>query len=100
VAPGWSVQELDAIVDGSAILTLSSEDQRTARIRICRNDGQPQGIAHTSHLDLLLINGGNGATPSEEEVARVVLCLAHGIQGSASRLVSQLRPSGGRVKRG
>ena len=91
VAPGWYMHELNPIADGSAIVCLKSDKQRYVRFRICRNDGKPLGITHTSNLDLFLINSGNGSTPTEEALTRLALSLARGIKASSKEQLSLLK---------
>ena len=80
LANQWFLTDLSPIERGASVLTLSSKDGRQARIHLCGHAGNPKGIASTKYLDLLLMDGGNGRTPSEEGLGRVVLSLAKRIE--------------------
>lgn len=73
---GWAVQSLSAIDRGAMVLSLSHADGRTARVHLCTHDGQPRGLAHTELLDFILMDGGQGDLPTEEDLGRVLLSLA------------------------
>ncbi|MEC7986776.1 MAG: hypothetical protein VX278_16530 [Myxococcota bacterium] len=86
LANQWFLSDLSPIEKGAAILTLSAKDDRQARIHICGHAGSPKGIAHTKYLDLLLMDGGDGNTPSNESLGRVILSLAKHIENTESLL--------------
>src|SRR5437870_2936612 len=44
VAHGWRLADLSSVRDGSCVVTLENERERTRRVHLCRNDGTPQGI--------------------------------------------------------
>lgn len=75
VGLGWRVQELSVVESGAAVMTLTSVD-RTERVHLCRRELGAHGLAHTEHLDLLLMNQGDGAVPTDENLARVLNVLA------------------------
>lgn len=77
VTHGWRVAELSGVADGSCVLTLQNERGRAHRIHLCRNDGRPQGLVHTSRFDLLVMNGGQGDLPTDEGLAQAVAEVAH-----------------------
>ena len=72
----WTLQELSPVHDGASVVTLANDSGDLARIHICLNGGSPRGLAHTERFDLLLMNGGDGGTPSQEHLARVLSVLA------------------------
>ena len=75
VGLGWRVQELSVVESGAAVLTLTS-GVRTERVHLCRRELASHGLAHSEHLDLLLMNNGDGAVPTDEHLARVLNVLA------------------------
>lgn len=77
VAHGWRVAGLSGAVDGSCVLTLQNERGRSQRVRLCRNDGRPQGLIYTDRFDLLVMNGGQGDLPTDEGLAQAVAEVAH-----------------------
>ena len=79
VAFSWRVHALSPIASGSATLTLRHASGREEHIRVLRRGLVPAGIARTDRLDLLLIDGAKGATPTDEKLARVILALAETI---------------------
>src|SRR5262245_13658455 len=50
VAHAWRLADLSPVRDGSCVVTLENERGRAHRVHLCRNDGTPQGIAHTRRL--------------------------------------------------
>jgi hypothetical protein len=73
---GWSIASLGPVAAGAALLLLRHEDGREARVHLCAHDGRPLGLAHTPRLDLVLMNGGDGARTSDEVLGCVLLGLA------------------------
>ena len=80
LANGWFLSDLSPIERGAAVLTLAHKEGKTARVHICGHEGIPKGITSTKYLDLLLMDGGNGSTPSNEELGCVILSLAKHIR--------------------
>lgn len=76
LADGWQLAELRGAVDGAGVLTLRNRNGRECRVHICRNDGQPQGLAYSRHFDLVVMNGGQGDLPTEEGLAQAVARVA------------------------
>jgi hypothetical protein len=76
LACGWRLQGLTGIADGSFIITLRSKAGHPQQVRVCRNDGHPEGIVHTPQFDLLVMNGGKGDLPTREGVAQAVAQVA------------------------
>lgn len=85
VAHGWRVAGLTEVSDGSCVLTLQNERGRTHRVHLCRNDGRPQGLVYTDHLDLVVMNGGQGDLPTDEGLAQAVAEVAHVLAANESR---------------
>ncbi|HYD48736.1 MAG TPA: hypothetical protein VEB21_10330 [Terriglobales bacterium] len=103
VAQGWKVADLSGALDGSCVLTLENDRGRTSRIHLCRNDGQPQGLAHTKQFDLLVMNGGQGDLPTEEGLAQAVAKLAEVVAanesgGEPAQLAAALLPHAERLR--
>ena len=72
IAQGWRVGDLSPVRDGACVVTLRNERGRAHRVHLCRNDGSPQGIVYTGRVDLVLMNEGAGAFPTEEGLAQAV----------------------------
>ncbi|MBI3786592.1 MAG: hypothetical protein HY270_24645 [Deltaproteobacteria bacterium] len=83
---GWKVAELSPVMDGTCVLTLVNERGRSHRVHICRNEGAPQGLVHTSRFDLVVMNGGQGDLPTEEGLAQAIATVAHVVAGNESSL--------------
>jgi hypothetical protein len=76
LALGWRVAGLSEVRLGAAVLLLACRSGESARVHLCRHEGSPRGMAHTRKVDLLVMNGGRGDQPTDEELGRVVLGLA------------------------
>jgi ferredoxin len=76
LALGWALESLSPVRGGSATLTLRHPDHGPARVTVRRNSGAPLGVAHTAHLDFLLMNGGKGSSETEPSVGRVLQAVA------------------------
>ena len=86
------------------MLTLENERGRSHRVHVCRNDGQPQGLVYTQRLDLVVMNGGLGALPTEEGLAQAVAAVAHALAANESahrhqEVLAALLPQVERVQR-
>jgi hypothetical protein len=104
VAHGWRLADLSPVSDGACVVTLRDARGRSHRIHICLNDGSPQGILYTRRLDLVVMNGGQGAFPTEEGLAQAVAEVAHVLaaneaNGEPERFAAQLLPHGERLRR-
>jgi hypothetical protein len=77
IRAGWVVRDLGPIANGSCVLTLEDGDGRSHRVHLCRNAGDPQGLVHTEHIDLVVMNGGQGDVATREELAQAVADVAH-----------------------
>lgn len=84
VACGWHVAGLTEVSNGSCVLTLQNERGRSHRVHLCRNDGHPQGLVYTEHLDLLVMNGGQGDLPTDEGLAQAVAQVSHVLASNES----------------
>ena len=81
---GWHVAALSPVQLGAAILTLRHDKGHQAYIHISRNDGSPVGITHTQHFDLVVMNGGDGDQPSDENLGRVVVTIGNAMTKNES----------------
>ena len=90
VAHGWRLVDLTPVVNGACVVTLQNARGRTHRVHVCRNDGHPQGLVFTEHLDLVVMNGGEGDLPTDEGLAQAVAELAHVL--AANEVDWQLAP--------
>ena len=103
VAHGWKLTDLSAVVSGSSVVTLQNPRGRTQRIRLCRNDGTPQGLVYTRRVDLVVMNEGYGELPTEEGLAQAVAALAHAVAANeataAGGVVAELLSHAERVRR-
>ena len=72
---GWTLRSLGSVADGAVVLGLEA-DGAVANVHLCARNGAPVGLASTEKFDLLLMNRGDGSTPSHEGLGRVVLTLA------------------------
>jgi hypothetical protein len=70
---GWFVEAISPSIDGAVFLNLVHESGATARVRVCRRDGQPVGVAHTDRLDFVIMRRSG---PTEETLGRAVLAIA------------------------
>jgi hypothetical protein len=71
----WTLAGLTGVAHGAVVLELRNAP-RTARVHVCAHGGTPRGIVSTDRFDLLLMNGGDGATCSDEPLARTLAVLA------------------------
>lgn len=97
LALGWELDSLSPVRGGAATLVLRHAELGRARIALRRNSGAPLGVAHTAHLDFLLLNGGSGAARTEESVGRVLIALARALRerpaaGDEAALAAALLP--------
>lgn len=91
---GWTVAALSGVAAGAVAIDLACRDGR-ARVHLCARGEPSRGIASTSRFDLVLMNGGDGATPSREDVARVVRVLAARIDSNTEAALQLLPELGG-----
>jgi len=81
---GWSLESLGPVRGGAANLVLRHEQDGVARVAIRRNSGAPLGVAHTDHLDFLLMNGGGGSAETHGSIGRVLKALARALEKYAN----------------
>jgi len=72
LAFGWHLGLFEATDRGAMVLNLHNRDGRNARVHLCYHEGRAKGVAHTELLDFILMDGGDGAAPTEESIGRVV----------------------------
>lgn len=73
---GWRVARLFPAADGAVTLNLGNVDGRVARIDLCLHEGAPRGPAHSAFIDFIVMDGGDGARPMDEDLGRAVRRLA------------------------
>lgn len=100
---GWSLGAVHPPERGAVVVELT-QGARLARVHVCQHQGQPRGLAHTEWLDLLLMDGGTGQSPTEEGLGRVVRALAQVIRQNelrpgAEAQIAALMTHGDRVAR-
>jgi ferredoxin len=81
---GWVLESLSPIRGGAATMVLRHERDGVARVNLRRNGGAPLGVAHTDHLDFMLMNGGGGATRTEDAIGRVLAGLVDTLRTKGS----------------
>src|SRR5439155_2742694 len=74
---GWVLESLSPIRGGAATMVLRHERDGLARVNVRRNSGAPLGVAHTDHLDFMLMKGGGGTVETQGSIGRVLTGLAH-----------------------
>lgn len=89
---GWYVAGLSGVERGAAVLTLAHASGRKANVHVCAHRGNPQGLAHTRLVDLVLMDGGSGSFRTDEKLGRVVLGLAERVRRNESELAGDLSP--------
>lgn len=103
VAHGWRLADLSPVQDGACVVTLRNAGGQSHRIHVCRNAGDPQGIVYTRRVDLVVMNEGHGALPTEESFAQAVAELAHVVAANERKLpesvVADLLPHAERLRR-
>jgi len=80
LALGWVLESLSPIRAGAATMVLRHEQNSIARVTIRRNVGAPLGVAHTDHLDFMLMNGGGGTAETEGTLRRVLVAFANALR--------------------
>ncbi len=97
VGRGWVLESLSPVRGGAATMVLRHQEHGVARVTIRRNSGAPLGVAHTDHLDFMLMNGGGGTAQTEQSIANVLITFAatlrrRGNGASNQALLAALRP--------
>lgn len=90
VASGWRLVDLSPVRGGACVVTLGNERGRSQRIHLCRNDGDPQGIIYTRRVDLVVMNEGYGALPTEEALGQAVAVVAHRVAANEATVADRL----------
>ncbi|MCB9759233.1 MAG: hypothetical protein H6739_05295 [Alphaproteobacteria bacterium] len=101
---GWTLGALSELDRGAWVLNLHHADGRSARVHLCYHQGRPRGVGHSAYLDLILMDGGDGAKDTDESLGRVLRHLANVIRENESRpgadeLIASLLTHGERVER-
>lgn len=73
---GWRVRSLSRVQEGAAALALVHRSGERAEVHVCRRGGLTRGLAQTAHLDLLLMNDGDGDQPTPEGLGRAIKTVA------------------------
>ncbi|HMV66164.1 MAG TPA: hypothetical protein PKA64_04895 [Myxococcota bacterium] len=89
---GWYVEGLSPVERGASVLTLAHTNGRKARVHLCGHSGRPRGVAHTSLVDLVLMDGGSGSFRTDEKLGRVVLGLAERMRRNEVSPAGDLAP--------
>jgi 2Fe-2S type ferredoxin len=75
---------------------LRHQQHGIARVAIRRNGGAPLGVAHTDHLDFMLMNGGGGTAQTDASIGRVLTGIAETLRSRTARpdddLIAALLP--------
>ena len=82
----WRLHGLEPVDRGATILSLVHRDGRQARVHICARRGSARGLAHTGLFDLVLMDGGQGDRPTDEELGRVLCQIARHIRRNELRV--------------
>ena len=89
---GWRIAELSGVVRGAYVLKLQHRSGDRVELHLSRLEGAARGLASTEHLDLFVMNGGDGGVPSDEDLGLVVLSLARRIRENEARKGAAARP--------
>jgi ferredoxin len=73
---GWVLESLGSVRAGAATMVLRHARDGIARVTVRRNHGAPRGVAHTDHLDFMLMNGGGGTAQTDDSIERVLIGFA------------------------
>jgi hypothetical protein len=90
VAHDWRLVDLSPVRDGSTVATLRNAGGRAHRVHLCRNDGSPHGIVYTRRVDLVVMNQGDGALPTEEHFGQAVAALAHAVAANETTVTDDV----------
>ncbi len=92
LARGWRVSSLSAVRKGASVLTLVHDTKGPIEVHLCAHDGSPRGVASTEFVDLIIMDGGHGTAPTDEELGRLVMDLAAKIRENEMDENGDLRP--------
>ena len=87
---GWTVDNLDQIVDGATVLTLRRGAERL-RIHVCLHEGTPRGYAHSELFDLIVMDQGRGVREVPRDLAPTLNRLAAAIRDNETKEISLRR---------
>ena len=87
---GWTVGELDNIVDGATVLTLRRGSDQL-RVHVCLHDGTPRGYAHSELFDLIVMDHGRGVRDVPRDLAPSLNRLEAVIRDNETKEISQRR---------
>lgn len=73
---GWRLERVFPPFEGAITLNLHHTDGSVARVDVCLREGAARGPAHTNLLDFIVMDGGDGTSPMNESLGRVVRRLA------------------------
>lgn len=85
VGLGWRLSELSDVEHGAAVLTLVHASGDRARVHLCAIGKRPRGVAQSDHVDLMLMNQGDGKQQTLEPIGRVIKTLAGVIRTNERR---------------
>ena len=88
---GWFLSDISPVERGASVISLRKKTGEEARIHMCAHFGNPEGLTHTKYLDFLLMDGGEGNTPSDEDVGCVILSLVERIRASEGEMVANFQ---------
>lgn len=97
VGLGWRLVSLSDLRRGALVLALRHDSGRRAELHLCGRGHEPRGIAHTSALDLVLMNDGDGSAYTDESLGRVIKTLARLIAKNERHTPSGLLAHGQRL---
>lgn len=89
---GWQVGGLSNVERGAAVLLLEHRDGRQARVHLCAHGGRPKGLAHSALFDLVLMDGGQGDKPTDEDLGRALVNLSRRMRQNEISEKADLRP--------
>lgn len=98
----WTLVDLAPVDKGATVIELAQGDL-AARVHVCANGGHPCGLASTDRFDLVLMNFGDGRTPSPEQLARALAVIASRLEANAEAALracpelAELMPHGDRL---
>ena len=72
---GWHLDSLSSVNRGASVLSLKKENGEQARVHICAHNGNPKGLTHTAFLDFILMDGGKGNQPTDEDLGCALIGL-------------------------
>lgn len=73
---GWMFARAFAPVNGGITVNLVHHDGRAARVDLCQLEGRGKGPACSALCDFIVMDGGDGRAPMDEELGRALTRLA------------------------